>query len=128
MVRRARASREDPVRLQEAPKVMTYDEIREAVARRSYKPGWELSTFLDPFEGPVFRVVLKIENAYRRGELIPLRINSRMPPIPDEGYLDLWILWRLSQIELHEVREFYARDGEMVFDPHDPVEPETIIG
>jgi hypothetical protein len=99
--------------------VLTVDELRGAVARRSYKAGWELAVLADPFGGPVFLVVIKVEHAYRPGELISVRISSPMPPIPDESHLDQWVMWRLSQIELHEARESYRCDGRVVFQPGD---------
>jgi len=74
-------------------------------------------------EGPVFRVVAKVEDADHPGEQVELQINSRMPPIPSADYLTAWVLWRLIQIESHESREWLRVDGSIVFDPHDPVEP-----
>lgn len=109
--------------LADAPSFLSADQITALVARMSYRPGWELSVFIDPWEGPVFRVVAEIDNAYRPGETVELRINSRIPPCRDEDALIEWIMWRLLQIESHEAREFYRLDNAMIYDPHDPVEP-----
>lgn len=112
------------MKLSEAPRHLSPEEIRREVARFSYRPGWTLSTFVDPFEGVVFRVVADVVNAYQPEETVQLRINSRMPPMPSADYVAQWILWRISMIELHEAREYLKRDGVMIFDPHDPVEPD----
>jgi hypothetical protein len=111
------------VRLEDAPSFLTHDELAAHVARFTHRPGWALSVFADPWEGPVFRVVAKVDNAYHPGEQVELRINSRMPPIPSVDYLMAWVQWRLTQIESHEAREWLRVDGGIVFDPHDPVEP-----
>lgn len=109
--------------LSEAPRYLSADEVGREVARFTYRPGWHLSTFVDPFEGVVFRVVADVVNAYSPTKTVELRINSRMPPMPSADYVAQWILWRVSMIELHEAREYLRRDGEMIFDPHDAVEP-----
>jgi hypothetical protein len=111
------------VKLTEAPQFLSAEQVQAEVARFSYRPGWTLSTFVDPFEGVVFRVVADVPNGYRPDESVQLRINSRMPPMQTADQLAHWILWRICQIELHEAREWLRRDGEMLYDPHDPVEP-----
>jgi hypothetical protein len=93
------------LRLEDAPSFLTHDELVDHVARFTYRPGWQLSIFANPWEGPVFRVVAKVEDAYNPGETTELRINSRMPPIPSVDYLAAWVQWRLIQIESHEARE-----------------------
>jgi len=78
-----------------------------------------LSVFADPWEGPVFRVVAKVENAYHPGETTELRINSRTPPIPSADDLMAWVQSRLIQIESHEAHEWFRVDGSIAFDPQD---------
>jgi hypothetical protein len=68
------------LRLDDAPTFLPHDEIAAHVARFTYRPGWKLSIFADPWEGPVFRVVAKVPDTYNPGETTELRINSRMPP------------------------------------------------
>jgi hypothetical protein len=111
------------MKLSEAPTVLTHDEIVREVARMSYRPGWVLSVFLDPFEGSCFRVVASVPNAYRPDEPTELRVNSRMPPLADLDALRVWVWHRLDLIERHECREWFKIDGRLVFDPHSPVEP-----
>jgi hypothetical protein len=92
---------------------LTHDELVDHIARFTYRPGWQLSIFADPWEGPVFRVVAKVDNAYNPGETTELRINSQMPPISSADYLMAWVQWRLIQIESHEAREWLRIDGGM---------------
>lgn len=109
--------------LRDAPTFLTFEQIRDEVARFTYRPGWHLSAFDDPFEGPCFYVVADVPNGYRPEETVELRIRSNIPPIPDPEYLAVWVWWRLDLIERHETREFLHRDGKPWSDPHDPIEP-----
>jgi hypothetical protein len=38
----------------------------------------------------------------------------------DVQALEDWIAWRLSRLEVHEMREFLKRDGKVISDPHAP--------
>ena len=109
--------------LADAPRFLTLEQLQGEVARFSYRPGWELSVFPDVWEGAVLRVVAKVPDAYHPDNLTPLQINSRIPPIPDVVYFGHYLLWRLLLIESHECREWLRRDGVMLFNPHDPIEP-----
>lgn len=111
--------------LSNAPRFLAYDELRFELENYSYRPGWELSVFMDPWEGPCLYVVAEVPDAYDPGETTELRIRSNIPPIQSAAYFAIWLQWRLNQIELHESREYFRRiqDGRAVFDPHDPVEP-----
>lgn len=112
------------MKLSEALPFLSDDAIAAEVSRFTYRPGWTLSTFVDRWEGIVFRVTAMVDNAYRPGgDRTELRINSRMPPMRDVEALHEWILWRMMQIEIHECREFLRLDGRMLVDPHDPIEP-----
>lgn len=109
--------------LSEAPQFLSLTELQDEVDQFSYRPGWSLDVFADPWEGPCLYVVANVENGYDPDQVIELRVRSAIPPIPSRGYFAIWLQWRLQQIELHESREYLRRDGRPVFDPHDPVEP-----
>jgi hypothetical protein len=111
--------------LSECPRFLTYEELRDELENYAYKPGWELSVFMDPFEGPCLYLVADVDNAYSPGDPVELRIRTNIPPIPNAAYFAIWLQWRLSLIENHESREYFRRrvDGRPVFNPHDPVEP-----
>jgi hypothetical protein len=112
--------------LPECPRFLSYEELRAELENYAYRPGWDLSVFMDPFgEGPCLYVVADVDNAYSPGDPVELRIRSNIPPIPSAAYFAIWLQWRLSLIELHESREHFRRkiDGRPVFDPHLVAEP-----
>lgn len=109
--------------LGEAPQFLSLTELQGEIARYSYRPGWVLQVFADPWEGPCLYVVADVLNGYHPDQAVELRIRSAIPPIPSREYFAVWLAWRLGQIESHESREYFQRDGKPVFDPHDPVEP-----
>lgn len=110
--------------LSDAPKFLTYEELRTELARFRYRPGWELTVFLDPWESSCLYVVAMVANGYDPdGADIELRIRSVIPPIPSVEYFAAWLQHRLIMIESHESREYLHRDGRPVYDPHNPVEP-----
>lgn len=110
------------MKLSDAPEFLTLEELQDEIEEYTYRPGWELSVFADPWEGPCLYVKATVENAYQK-EPLEIRVRSLIPPIPDAEYFGHWLLWRLIQIENHEAREFLRYGGEPLFDPHDPIEP-----
>lgn len=111
--------------LADSPRFLSCDELRLELENYTYRPGWELSVFMDPWEGPCLYVVAEVPDAYDPGETTELRIRSNIPPIPNAAYFAIWLQWRLSLIEHHESREYFRRiqDGRPVFDPHLVIEP-----
>jgi hypothetical protein len=115
------------VKLSDAPRFLTVEELITEVARFTYRPGWKLSVYVHPWEGPFLRIRANVVNAYdSSADLIELRINAPIPPMRDTEAFDHWLLWRLGMVELHEAREFLHRDGVVLIDPHDPVEPDEV--
>jgi hypothetical protein len=109
--------------LDDAPVYLTYEQLRSEIKRYTYRPGWELSVFLDPFEGPCLYLVSEVANADDPSEPVQLRIRSNIPPMTSPQKFAEWLQWRLMQVESHECREYLRRDGQALYDPHDPVEP-----
>jgi hypothetical protein len=111
--------------LSEAPRFLSYDELRLEIENFRYKPGWDLSVFMDPWEGACLYIVADVPDAYNPGETVELRIRSNIPPIQSVAYFAIWLQWRLSLVESHESREYFQHraDGRPVFDPHQPAEP-----
>lgn len=110
--------------LSDAPAFLSDHQIAAEVARFTYRLGWTLGTFVDPWEGICLYVTADLANGYNPGVTTPVRIRSVIPPIPDTLYLGHWLLKRLILIEIHEAREFLRRDGQLFSDPHDPIEPD----
>jgi hypothetical protein len=110
--------------LADAPRFLTFEELRTELAKYCYRDGWEITIFQDPWESSCLYVVADVPDAYNPGKTVELRIRSIIPPIPSREYFAVWLCWRLSMIESHEARELF-RDrstGRPVFDPHDAVE------
>lgn len=102
---------------------MTYEQLVHELSRYEYRPGWELSIFNDPWEGPCLYVEMTVADGYCPSATIDLRIRSAIPPMYDSNHFGYWLLWRLDQIERHECREMLHCDGKPLVDPHAPIEP-----
>lgn len=111
------------MKLDDAPEFLTYEQLAEEIAHYTYRPGWTLSVYLHPWEGPIFRVVAEVPDAAQPGHTTQLRINSLIPPMETRRQFGHWLVWRLGQIETHECREYLRRRDSLVTDPHDPIEP-----
>jgi hypothetical protein len=111
------------VQLADTPTFLSFEQIRDELAHWTYRPGWTMVAFNDPYEGPCFYLVTRVPDAYDSTKLTDLRIRSVVPPIPSVEYFGHWLLARLMQIESHECREYLHRDGRPFVDPHDPIEP-----
>src|SRR4051812_32339565 len=111
------------MKLSDAPRFLTHLQLTARISSYTYKPGWQLSVYLDPWEGSVLRVVPDVPDAYHPSQTIQLRITSRIPPMVSGPDFDHYVLWRLDQIERHECREWLRRGGKPLYDPHDPIEP-----
>lgn len=109
--------------LDQFPYYLTYQELVNAFRQVSYRrPGWELSMFADPFEGPCLMIKGRTTDFVDPDETVELRIRSLIPPMESVAQFYYWLLWRLTQVESHETREAFWVDGEVFRDPHDPIE------
>jgi hypothetical protein len=93
--------------------VLTVEGIRAHLERLSYKDGWSFDVYEGRWEGP--HIVIA-----RRCALgaVVLDVHSMLPPMRDTVALEEWLAWRLGRLEVHEMREFFKRDGRVIFDPH----------
>lgn len=102
---------------------LNHNDIKRMIQARRYKPGWDLQTVLDPFEGTKLRVTARMANPRDlEGVTVDVVRSIPIPPMPDLDYLDIWIIWQLGMIELHAVRDYYQSrvDNRPVIDPPDP--------
>jgi hypothetical protein len=98
--------------------VMTLAEIQASLGHVTLQPGWSVFAWQHDFEGVWVTFRARVVDACHPAETADLGINSPLPPIPDEAYLDAWLEWRMALIMRHESREWFKRDGRPVFDPH----------
>lgn len=104
----------------------TVDDLKLWLTAADYtRPGWTLTIYTDPHEGPKLRARADVPDAYHPDRTTPLGINARIPtPLirsADDFYR--WLLWRLMEVEAHETREYFHVHGKPYRDPHDPLEP-----
>jgi hypothetical protein len=93
--------------------VLTVEGIRAHLERLSYKDGWSFDVYEGRWEGPHIVIRTEVEDALLRGRRTVLDVHSMVA-------LEEWLAWRLGRLEVHEMREFFKRDGRVIFDPHGP--------
>lgn len=97
---------------------MSTSEIQDELGRLSYKSGWAFQVYDGAWEGQHFVIRTEVPDSYNPGETVTLDVHSMLPPCADVAALHRWLAWRLGRLEVHEMREFFRRDGLPVFDPH----------
>jgi hypothetical protein len=100
--------------------MLSMGELRAALERWSYRPGWKFMLYQHPFEGIWISIVAELDDADNPGHTVVNRANSAVPPMPTGAYFYEWLLWRCGRIESHEAREFARVDGVKLHDPHAP--------
>lgn len=98
--------------------MLTLPEIQAELDRVTYRDGWTFTTYEDEWEGPHLLIIAPVPDAYQPEQTIDLGIRSPLPPMPDAGYLQRWLAWRLGRVENHEMREMLRVNGTVPFDPH----------
>jgi hypothetical protein len=108
-----------------AQQLMTLRQLNEALKEVTYRSGYNIEVFNNPYEGPYLSVKVWVEDASNSGGELELRINSPIPNIAryDNEHFYEWLLERLIKIEIHEVCEFFRVGGVKFYDPHNPIEP-----
>lgn len=86
--------------------------------RITYKTGWSFEVYDGRWEGQHIVIRTEVEDTYSPGHKVVLDVHSMLPPMRDVDDFENWLAWRLGRLEIHEMREFLKRDGEVIFDPH----------
>ena len=98
--------------------------LLEIVKEIQYKPGWHFAVEMyDDLSGPYLVIRAKTTNAYDHNASTVLCIRSMIPPMGTRAAFLEWILWRLTQAEIHETQEFFHVDGRPYLDPHRELGP-----
>ena len=86
---------------------------------------WHVEVFDDPHEGPAIYFVAEVTNTYQPTEMVELRILSYLSPNDRLSieHFKRYVLYRLKRIAIHEVGEGLKFAGQLVWDPHEPLEP-----
>lgn len=91
--------------------------------RFTYKPGWEFIYEYDIDRNQHFVMVsMRVEDSYHPGNIIPVSIRHRLPrglsPDDQEDYCDHYLRTMVQDLEMHELDEWFKKDGKLVNDPH----------
>jgi len=91
--------------------------------RFTYKPGWEfVYEYQIDYNEHHILVSMRVEDSYHPGNIIPVSIRRRIPkgldPRDQEDYCIHWLQSMLQDLELHELDEWFKKDGELVHNPH----------
>ena len=92
-------------------------DTEKVISKLGYKPGWDFS-----LEHRAGRDVLVIGATVRHSitlETVRFSVKRIIPQIA--GTLEAFLSWTgdmLAEAEIHEMREFFRYDGELVDDPH----------
>lgn len=54
----------------------------------------------------------------RRLKLIPVTMTNRLPPWTSEKVADDYTRYLLRNLEMHELDEWFRKDGDLINDPH----------
>lgn len=93
-------------------------DLTKALARWSYKPGWEFRIYTHPYEGPMIAITLDVPDADDPASTRRQCVRSPVPPLNNGRLFYEWLLWRCTIIDIHEACEFGRVDGVPVVDPH----------
>jgi hypothetical protein len=89
------------------------------ISRVKYKPGWEFKLLTDEW-GHTLQIQATVPHS-RTLEPTTFHFLRIIPTLPDEKIFLSWFKAVLKEAEMHELREFFRFDGELVDDPHAPV-------
>jgi len=103
--------------------MLTTLEIQEHLKRITYKPKWSFKYYDGIWEGPHLVIHCSaIDDSFNPGKKTVLDIHCFLSPndIASTEALETYLMYRLARIEVHEMREFFKRDGKVVSSPHMP--------
>jgi len=86
---------------------------------------WKVEIYDDPHEGPAIYFTADVVDTYNPPDNVELRILSYLS-VNDRRSVETvkqYVLGRLKRIAIHEVGEGLKFAGELVWNPHEPLEP-----
>lgn len=114
--------------LRDEPHMFSVDQLRVIAEQFEIQfagAQWKVEVFDDQHEGPAIYFTADVVDAYKPSQSIELRILSYLSPNDRRSVesFKTYVLWRLKRIAIHEVGEGLKFSGELVWDPHEPIEP-----
>lgn len=89
------------------------------IPKLRYKPGWEFSLRNEEW-GPVLDIHATVPHSVTL-EPTTFLFTRIIPLMTSRTAFKNWVKTLLLEAEIHEMREFFRFDGELVDDPHAPV-------
>jgi hypothetical protein len=95
-------------------------DLGSVVAGFTFWPGWKFQPYLDEHLGLMMWIVGTVPERANPDRGIDLGIRVRVPPhaLDSPEQFGRWLLWRLEEVYIHEVREGLRYQGRLVSDPH----------
>lgn len=114
--------------LKNEPTLLSVDQLRVLADQFEIQfagAQWKVEVFDDPHEGPAIYFTADVVDTYNPPQTIELRVLSYLSPNDRRSVetFKSYILWRLKRIAVHEVGEGLKFSGELVWNPHEPIEP-----
>lgn len=106
---------------------LNIERLQYEISLYRWRPGVLMRVFDDPHEGPTLILNWTTTDFRHPETTTDLGIRSRIPTclIHTTDDFQVWLLWRLLEIDAHECREALVYRDKIVRDPHDPLEPAT---
>lgn len=101
--------------------MLTPTTLAELVSRISYKPGWSFTLGQDRViqDYTWLEVRAQVRDSRNPEQTVEFVMKRIMPEYLTTPALFLkWVKHVLTEAEIHEMREFFRFDGELVDDPH----------
>lgn len=114
--------------LKDEPTLLSADQLRVLADQFEIQfagARWKVEVFEDQHEGPTIYFTALVADTYNPTNEVELRILSYLSP-NDRANTEAfkrYVLWRLKRVAVHEVGEGLRFAGQLVWDPHDVVEP-----
>jgi hypothetical protein len=114
---------------------VNHDQIVELLQEVTYRPGWTITAHrhhlgsyvlidAEVLDSEKWDKRVPVDVNYRLGNTTRVGVRACVPPAhqtPKEFYD--WLEWRLSKVEIHEMREFFMVGGKPWDSPHKRVQP-----
>lgn len=95
--------------------------IKDFVPRLKYKPGWSFDyEYHGGYDYHTLTINAQVQHS-ESGEPVKFAIRRLVPRCAQttkKAFLS-WVEDMLAEAEIHEMREFFRFDGELVDDPHE---------
>jgi hypothetical protein len=97
--------------------LLTLQQLQSRLKEFTYKD-WDLNIYEGSFEGLQFEIKANMTDNFNPGTPFKFHCVSPLPPLLSIEQFDLYLLWRIKRIEIHECMENLKVKGEVFISPH----------